>query len=154
MANVKNVNGFEPYQFFGHTAFPMWHGKMKSNVACAIGDALSCAGGYLYKGAGTGAAVGVATTAITSNTTPQDVFFVPALADIVFSGSYGSGTGMILSNSRMWSNARYLGNSGKMYLTNSGNSICRIIGIHGNYSLGYYAKALFIFRQSAFTGQA
>jgi hypothetical protein len=157
MANVDNPNGFFAVANLGGGAIPIWHGTTKSNLTLAAGDALIVATTGLIDIAGATSAsiLGVCTKAITGVTgTQKTVDFVPALPSIVFEGQC-SGTA---AQTDMYEKMDIEGTTGIMELNENSNSynVAMPIGLveRPSNAIGANARLLFIWTNSAFTGQA
>lgn len=154
MANTKLIDGFRAEFNVTGSAIRFWKGYLKSNIALSIGDALSVASGLIYRHGGVAGCLGVSAEQISSTTRNLSVLFVPAIDDIVFSAPYGSATTHYMTTAVWWTNKKIAGTKGKMYVSTGGNSICRIIGLHRNYSNSYYGHCYLIFKMSTFTGRS
>jgi hypothetical protein len=164
MANVKKSHGFIAEQVLAGTAIPIWEGLSVSNTIIKKGCALRATLGYIHHmtgASGDKTVLGVAThnavetsTAVTA-TCHKEVFFVPAVDWIVFSGQCST----YLSQGEIWTTAdiEYVTNSesGKEEVNEDGttNDEINIIGLKENSAFGTYGEALFIWAKSKFTGK-
>ena len=158
MANIDAANGFYPVRrLSGNGMIPMYKVLLGSNVGVKVGDAIALATtGLGALGTSTSAALlGIAQETITATVgVRQNVKYVPALPDIVFSGQC-SGDCQI---TRIGEDVDIEGGTGVMEINENASSIdiARIIGLSrepaGN-DWGTNARVEFIIRESAFTGQ-
>lgn len=156
MANTSNPNGFRAVKSLSGAAFRFFSAYTKSNLTLAPGDAvIQLTNGTLDIAitASTGI-FGVCQTKVTAvAATRQKIMFIPASEDIVWSAQYSAS-----ATPGNWSAGRDIGGAtGAMLLTSTtAVAVARMIGYEPlmKNEAGAYARVLFVWTKSQWSGQA
>lgn len=156
MANTNNPNGFNAVKKLGGGAFPLFPYMTKSNLALTAGDALILlTNGVVDKAVvGSTAIFGVVQTTVSAvAATRKPVLVIPAVEDIVWSAQFSSSA----TPGNFGVSRDINGATGVMLLTTTtAQGVARMIAYEPSIKneAGPYARVLFVWQKSQWTGQA